>query len=83
MTAILIGNLPPETNTDDVRTLLSELGMSADVGDVTIAEGLGERLAASVSIDCSSAAAEALVQRLNGHFWNSRELTASYNPFGQ
>ncbi|AOY01332.1 RNA-binding protein [Jeongeupia sp. USM3] len=83
MTAILIGNLPPETSADDVRTLFTDLGMSAEVSDVTIAEGLGEKLAASVTIACSSAAAEVLVQKLNGHFWNGRELNASYNPFGQ
>ncbi|MBM3116001.1 RNA recognition motif domain-containing protein [Jeongeupia naejangsanensis] len=83
MTAILIGNLPPETSEDDVRTLFTDLGMTADVGDVTIAEGLGEKLVASVSIDCSSAGAEVLVQKLSGHFWNGRELTASFNPFGQ
>ncbi|WP_148714149.1 RNA recognition motif domain-containing protein [Chitinolyticbacter meiyuanensis] len=76
---ILIGNLPPGTSSDDVRTLLTEQGVPG-IGEIVIEEG-PERTGALVKLDLGDTAIATVCKQLNGHHWNGRDLTANHTNF--
>ncbi|MBE9609077.1 hypothetical protein [Chitinilyticum piscinae] len=75
---IMITNLPSDASAESVTRLLhEELGLGA-AHDITMAPGLGERVAALFSLDASDAAVHALIDKLNGYHWQGRTLGASH-----
>ncbi|WP_255990792.1 RNA recognition motif domain-containing protein [Chitinolyticbacter albus] len=76
---MMIGNLPPGTSEDDVRTLLDELGVPG-VEEIKVSDG-PERTGALVKLDLGDIAVAAVCKQLNGHHWNGRDLTANHTNF--
>lgn len=81
MSQILLGNLPPEVTVDEIRALLTELGVPG-IGDITIAEGLSEHVAALVALDLTDAETAAVSEQLNGHLWHDRMLSCAHTNLG-
>ena len=50
MSQILLGNLPPEVTVDEIHTLLTDLGVPG-IGEITMAEGLSDRVAALITLE--------------------------------
>ncbi|GAA5784173.1 hypothetical protein GCM10007860_13120 [Chitiniphilus shinanonensis] len=79
---MMLGNLPPDTTTDDIRELLETLGVPG-VGEITVSAGLGERFNALVKLDEeSSVVVGAICSQLNGHHWKGNDITASHTNLG-
>lgn len=75
---IMLTNLPPDATVDSVTELLhKELGLQS-AHDITLAPGLGERVAALFRLDASDAAVHAVIEKLNGHHWQGHTLGASH-----
>ncbi|WP_028454527.1 RNA recognition motif domain-containing protein [Chitinilyticum litopenaei] len=76
---IMITNLPPDTDAEGVAELLhKDLGL-ATARDIVMAEGNGERIAALFSLDnVSEAAVHAVIDKLNGFYWQGRTLGAAH-----
>jgi hypothetical protein len=76
---IVIGNLPPETSSADITTLLVEHLGAPEPVSVEIQEGLGERLLAVVIYPENSPAAlgKVLSDKLNGLHYKARDLNAT------
>ncbi|MDR3425917.1 MULTISPECIES: hypothetical protein [Silvimonas] len=81
MAQIMLGNLPPDVTVDEVRTMLADLGVP-DMGEITLAEGLGERTAALVTIDRSDTDVGAIARQLEGHLWRERTLQCAHTSLG-
>jgi hypothetical protein len=76
---IVIGNLPPETTEEDVRSLLSnDIGLQ-DFGSVTITTSNSEHVLALVQLlTDSAAAADVLTAKITDFHWKGRNLTSSH-----
>ncbi|MEJ2794034.1 hypothetical protein WAE56_11480 [Iodobacter sp. LRB] len=76
---IVIGNLPPETSAEDVRSLLTdEIGLN-DFGSITITDSNSESVLALVQLlTDSAAAADVLTAKITDFHWKGRNLTSSH-----
>ncbi|GAB7127125.1 hypothetical protein JCM19000A_16320 [Silvimonas sp. JCM 19000] len=81
MSQILLGNIPPEVSVDDIRILLSDLGVPG-LGEITLAEGLSDKLAALITLDLGDTEAAAVSEQLNGHLWHERMLSCAHTNLG-
>ncbi|UXY15173.1 hypothetical protein N8I74_17955 [Chitiniphilus purpureus] len=74
---LLLGNLPPTTEADDVRSLLEGLGVPG-VGDIVVSTG-EERSDALIRLEeVSAIAISACAQQLDGYHWRGHDLTATH-----
>ena len=73
--AVLVGNLPPEVNEDDLQDALEGLGYELEIK--LIREGSEERVTAVVRFDgMTRGVADQLAERIKGTIWQGRALHA-------
>lgn len=73
--AVLVGNLPPEIDEDDLQDAFEGLGYELDIK--LVREGAEERVTAIVRFEgMTRAVADKLADRIKGMRWRGRTLTA-------
>lgn len=73
--AVLVGNLPPDVDEDDLRDALESLGYELDIR--FIREGSDQRVTAVVRFDgITRGVAGQLAEQIKGRVWHGRTLTA-------
>ena len=70
-----IGNVPPDTSDEDLRTLLKKYG-GVDVTSVERVAEDGSRPAVILEVVAGQEAMYKITQRLNGLYWKGKSLTA-------
>ena len=70
---VLVGNLPPGTTKEEIKTLFADAGADVDVLDITD-EGNPDRLTATVVIDVAHSTAQAMADRAKPVHFKGREL---------
>lgn len=73
--AVLVGNLPPSIDEDDLQDALEGLGYELEIE--LVREGNEERVTAVVRFDgMTRIAAEKLAEKIKGRVWHGRTLNA-------
>lgn len=73
--AVLVGNLPPSVDEDDLQDALEGLGYELEIE--LVREGSEERVTAVVRFDgMTRIAAEQLADKIKGRVWHGRTLNA-------